>query len=119
MAFTIPASTDAPQEARTAISSVLGRTEQIEDVLLATSELVSNAVQHGDLDEGSPIHLEVRLVADRVRVSVSHEGPPFERPPDPPQRSTAGGFGFYIVGQVAADWDIAYTHGTTKTWFEI
>lgn len=119
MSFTIPASRDAPGEARSAVSSVLGRDERIGDVLLATSELVSNAVQHGVLDEGTPIRLEVRLIADRVRVSVSHEGPPFERPSELPANGTSGGFGFHIVGQVASDWDVAHIEGITRTWFEI
>lgn len=118
MSFTISASDGAPTEAREAVRSILSNDRTASDVLLATSELVSNAVQHGELSEGEPITVDVRLIADRVRVSVSHHGPPFSRPPRP-QRHRAGGFGFHILGQLAQRWDVVHEGGTTETWFEI
>lgn len=74
MRFTVASSPAAPHLARQRLATALAG-EMADTVLLATSELVSNAVLHGEMDEGEPILVEVSRGA-RLRVEVSHRGPP-------------------------------------------
>lgn len=113
--FTVTASTDAPHRARQTLQRLLEGDERTDDVLLATSELVSNAVIHGELAEGDPIHLEMNRRGDRLLVRVSHRGPPLGRPP---RDRRAGGHGFHILEQVATRWDVEHRNGITNAWFE-
>lgn len=119
MSFNIPATDNAPNAAREAVRSVIGESEAAGDVLLATSELVSNAVLHGELSPDDEIVIDVSAGEDQVRVAVKHRGFPFQRPPGRPGGQRPGGFGFHIVGALARRWDITHRNGTTESWFEI
>lgn len=116
--FTIPASTSAPHRARQTLAKLLEGDDRRDDILLAISELVSNAVIHGDLDEGDPICLEMQRRRGRVRVCVSHPGPPVARPPRRGGASRPGGHGFSILEQVVTRWDVEHRDGVTRAWFE-
>lgn len=93
----------AAGEARAFVRSTLAswglREAQTGDVLLAVSELVSNAVQHG---AGHP-RLQLRLDGGRLEVRVRDDGPrsPEQRKHD---LRSARGRGLLIVGSVADDW---------------
>jgi anti-sigma regulatory factor (Ser/Thr protein kinase) len=115
---TIPASPQAPALARRAVAEALGpRHPQLDVALLATSEIVSNAVRHGDLESGDPIHLEIDRPSGRTRVTVSHPGAAVtstrRAEPGP------GGWGLKVVDAVAKDWDIGLHRGNVRAWFEI
>lgn len=116
--FSIPASTRAPYEARHTLEQVLEGHDRVADILLATSELVSNALIHGELEEGDLIRLEVDLLNDRVKVSVSHRGPPVSPPSPHEARGRPGGHGFSIVGQISDRWKVEHRNGVTRVWFE-
>jgi anti-sigma regulatory factor (Ser/Thr protein kinase) len=114
----IPAEADAPQRARAVVRALIGSAHpRVEEVLLATSELVSNAVQHGDLGTDERILVEISQVDQHVRVTVSHPGLPVEmtqgRTADP------GGFGFRIVATVSDDWQVTHDGDSVHAWFEI
>lgn len=114
----MPAEADAPQRARSVVRALIGSAHpRLDDVLLATSELVSNAVRHGDLDTDERVFVEISQVDQRVRVTVSHPGLPVEmierRIPDP------GGFGFRIVASVSDDWQVTHDGDSVHAWFEI
>ena len=88
----------------------------LDDVLLLTSELVTNAVQHG----AGEIHCCLRSGPQGLRVEVSEAGSslphPVELGPD-----ALSGRGLHIVDTVAARWGAApdpSNHGKT-VWFEI
>ena len=119
MTISIPATEKAPQVARGAVREILGDSEHTDQVLLATSEVVSNAVQHGELNQDDAIDVSVEIEPDRVRVSVAHPGPDFRWDREEPDRDKPGGFGFHILGLLASRWDVAHAHGRTETWFEI
>ena len=74
--------------------------DQLADVLLAVSELVSNAVQHGDGDPSLQLRLEGR---GRLHVRVRDAAPrePTLRDQDP---SSERGRGLLIVNSVADEW---------------
>ncbi len=113
----IPASVDAARRARSVIASVLHDDPRADDIKLATSELISNAVKHANLSEQEPIRLEIRNTDERqVRVVVSHRGTPISKPHDPLINE---GYGFRIVEAISTRWDVGHDAGTTTAWFEI
>jgi anti-sigma regulatory factor (Ser/Thr protein kinase) len=116
--FELAASPDAPARARASVLAVVGDSRSVDDILLALSELVSNAVRHGDLSPDDVITVDVETSGEVVRVTVSHDGPPF----DPLSARTGGGlggFGLRIVGAVSKRWDVSHRDGRTETWFEV
>lgn len=115
---TIPASPQAATLARRAVAEALGpHHPKLDLALLATSEIVSNAVRHGDLESRDPILLEIERPSRRTRVTVSHPGAVVgsTRPTDP----GPGGWGLKIVDAIANDWGIGHHRGKVRAWFEI
>ncbi len=116
--FTVEASEAAPSEARALIRSHLGDHKQTDDVLLAVSELVSNAVRHAGLESGQEVRIDVRPINEKTRVTITYPGRPFarsERTQSPPQ----AGFGLAIVDALAWRWDVEHDGEVTTSWFEI
>jgi two-component sensor histidine kinase len=95
--------------------SVWGVTGVSEPVLLAVSEVTTNAITHGD----GPVTLTLSASEDRVRVEVEDEGGgrPVRQTPDPDQRGI-GGWGLHLVDTVADDWGVDASRRTTVVWFE-
>lgn len=118
MRFTVASSPDAPHLARQCLAAALGEGEAADTVLLATSELVSNAVLHGEMDEGEPIVVEMSHGA-HLRVEVSHPGAPLKGPPGRTDRARPGSHGFLILDRLAARWAVEHRHGRTHAWFEL
>lgn len=92
--------------------------EVIEDALILTSEVVTNAIRHG----AGRVALLLALDAALVQVDVHDDGPggpPIEanRPPD----EVPGGRGLIIVEAIATDWGVVPDpEGQGKTvWFEL
>ncbi|MEU6712021.1 ATP-binding protein [Nonomuraea sp. NPDC046802] len=83
-----------------------------DDVLLVVSELVTNALVHGD---GRP-WLRVRGGASRVRIEVSDLGPDLPRLRDP---GPANGWGLHVVRMLSTDWGIAPAEGGKVVWCEL
>jgi anti-sigma regulatory factor (Ser/Thr protein kinase) len=112
----LPADARASHHARTAMRSIGSDLACIDDVLLATSELTANALQHGT---GPP-----RLTAIRrdhsVTVALS------DRRPDalPVVRHLRGvaassGRGMAIVNEIAHHWGITVYHDRKVVWCEL
>lgn len=118
VSFEVPASSDAPARARASVRSIVGESESADDILLATSELVSNAVLHGNLTPQDRILVDVETADDGVRVTVSHDGRPFDHHADPPS-DRPGGYGLQIVRAVSKRWDVTHHDGRTESWFEV
>lgn len=93
------------------------RPERLADVLLLTSELVTNAVRHGRAT-GPEDRVRVRVSRrpERVRIEVCDEGPGF-----PSAASDAGpaGMGLELVDRLASAWGTERHGGTTLAWFEV
>lgn len=93
----------AAREARVFVRSTLGtwgiRGGQVGDILLAVSELVSNAIEHG---EGRP-RLHLRLEGKRLEIRVRDKA---LRVPTPRRRDLYAerGRGLLIVGSLADEW---------------
>jgi anti-sigma regulatory factor (Ser/Thr protein kinase) len=81
------------------------------DARLLATELVANAVRHGQ----PPISLTVEVAKTFLRIEVadSGEGRPRRRP-DP---GADGGWGLLLVESASDRWGVA--DGSTSVWFEI
>jgi anti-sigma regulatory factor (Ser/Thr protein kinase) len=101
---------DAPGAARRALRELpLG--ERAEDILLLTSELVTNAVVHAGLGPDQPIELQVACDDGYARIEVRDSGGGFA--PDP-----RAGHGLRIVEAATERWGVEHD-GATRVWFEV
>jgi GAF domain len=82
------------------------------DTLLCTSELVTNAAEHGRF----PVHARISVTPQMVRIDVSDAARqlPMLRAPGPD-----GGFGLRIVEAIAARWGTSPAGWGKTTWVEI
>ncbi|TMR93878.1 ATP-binding protein [Nonomuraea basaltis] len=83
-----------------------------EDVLLIVSELVTNALMHGD----GPPALRMTGGPDRVRVEVGDAGPdlPELREPGP-----VSGWGLHVIRLLSTGWGVADRDGGKVVWCEV
>jgi anti-sigma regulatory factor (Ser/Thr protein kinase) len=114
--FALPATPEAPGMARRRLGQWL--TPQLEDselhrAMLLTSELVTNAVLHGQ----GKITVRAGLDDDRLLVEVIDEGEGFERVVRQEDFNSLGGRGLKIVDAESSRWGIH--EGTTHVWFEL
>jgi anti-sigma regulatory factor (Ser/Thr protein kinase) len=112
----LPPRLDAPGLARAWCADLLvgwGTGELAPDAVLVVSELVTNAVLHG---EGA-ITIAVELRDDDVRVEVSDVGVGQPRVRPPADDEGNGGRGLRIVEAVASDWGVdGSPQGPTTVW---
>jgi anti-sigma regulatory factor (Ser/Thr protein kinase) len=107
---------DAPARAREAVRSSLGGRvpkATLDDALLVVTELVLNAVLHGQ----GAVECTTELAGGEVRGEVIDQGSGFvhevrERGPE-----AVGGLGLRIVGNLTTSWGVR--EGTTHVWFAI
>jgi anti-sigma regulatory factor (Ser/Thr protein kinase) len=112
---------DAPGLARRAIAandptlppSVQG------DVALLVTELVTTTVRHGGAVTDRPLQVEFRRQADRIRVEVVDPGTNFEPPAPPTSGDASGGWGLFLVDQVAERWGVCPAPAGSRVWFEL
>ncbi len=105
---------DAAAKARSVVDEVAADLDRRDDILLATSELVTNVVRH------APRLRAADLVARRdgctVRVSVHQAKGSFTSLT--PLGSRVGGYGLGIVDAVSDRWGVE-ENDTVSVWFEI
>lgn len=87
--------------------------DTIDAAVLVSSELVTNALRHGE----GEIELRVRLGDRQVRLEVIDEGHRSAPSVRPRQPDETGGWGLRIVDQLAREWGVA--EGTTHVWAEL
>lgn len=107
----------AGRDARLAMEALVGhalRSEEGADVLLLTTELVTNAYRHG---AGGPISLCARRGRNGVRVEVTNDGT--EGAPRPVEGGPDGGWGLQLVETISDDWGRRTLSGRTRVWFEL
>ncbi|HEU5036272.1 MAG TPA: SpoIIE family protein phosphatase [Nocardioides sp.] len=108
----------APRDARRAVGEQLGRWEvdrdTVDDVVLATSELVTNALVHAR----PPIDLRLRAVAEHIVLEVQDRAllrPRRRRPEDDDER----GRGLNIVEALSLEWGTHRTASGKTVWCSI
>ncbi|MBV1853165.1 ATP-binding protein [Catellatospora tritici] len=81
------------------------------DVLILTSELVGNAVQHG----GGAVAIRLVRTDAGVRIEVTDRDP---RPPVPRPAGIDGGFGLGLIQRLSADWGVVPGRTGKVVWLE-
>ncbi len=121
LSLQLPSRDTSPADARDAmeaLASVLD--DAYDDLLVAVSELVTNAVRHADVGPDARIDLRVRRFDDRIRVEVTDEGTGFTKPADvrPLEAGQDHGCGLAMVDEFADRWGVDRGGGTT-VWLEV
>ncbi len=83
-------------------------------VLLLTTEMVSNAVRHGDLAPNQPIVLAVHLGPGCAHVEVTDAGRGFD-----PRTVVSDGYGLKLLERLAAHWAVECNDAGCCVWFEV
>jgi anti-anti-sigma factor len=129
MELELEAGDQAPSQARAAVRESLGPVlaeSVLANVVLMTSELVTNGVIHSS--EGETVGLRLTRFADAVRVEVDDAGAGFDPAATPPRADhvpdpDTGGRGLFVVDQCATRWGArrADTDRGTRfsVWFEL
>ena len=116
----LPRGLDSAAVARHAIDGLDGRLpgDQLGDVRLLVSELVTNALRHAELEEHHAIRLAVTVSDAAVRVEVSDPGAGFEPGAAPTDPERTAGWGLFLVETLADRWGVD-AQGGTRVWFEL
>jgi anti-sigma regulatory factor (Ser/Thr protein kinase) len=121
--FNLRAGPLAASEARHAFSAAEDSLTEAErqPVLLMLTELVTNAVRHGEgADRPRGVSVKVMECDVGVGASVTNPGTGFEwngRQSDDPLEP--GGYGLLLVDRMASRWGIERGAGFTTVWFEL
>jgi anti-sigma regulatory factor (Ser/Thr protein kinase) len=92
--------------------------ELVADIMLLSSELVTNAYRHSGTRSDGRIALRVSMKGGVVRVEVEDHG---EAPSEPHLREPdeTGGWGLHIVSQLADRWGTKKTGTGNLVWLEL
>ena len=118
----LPRELDSAAAARHAVDGLAGDLpeEQLGDVRLLVSELVTNSLRHAEMSPDESIRLRVRIADSAVRVEVSDPGEGFELAGDAEQRDTVDGWGLYLVATLSDRWGVDRRDGaSSQVWFEL
>jgi anti-sigma regulatory factor (Ser/Thr protein kinase) len=117
--FRVASEPEAVAAAREAVTSAArGRVdpETLETARLLVSELVTNGIVHGATDR--PLEVDVEMSESGLRVDVMDQGLGFARRPGTDAPDYSGGFGLFLVEELADRWGIV-RNGKTCVWFEL
>ena len=89
--------------------------DRYQDAVLLVSELVTNAVRHG---QGATVRMTARVRASSLHVEIVDGGSGFEPPTALPPASSPTGRGLQIVASLSDDWGV-YEGNSTHVWFEL
>lgn len=92
--------------------------QQLEDLRLLITELVTNGVVHGGLEPDERLRVRVQADGDVIRAEVvdgGKDGQIAARPLDP---ESPGGFGLHLVQMLTDRWGV-HQNGVTCVWFEM
>jgi anti-sigma regulatory factor (Ser/Thr protein kinase) len=119
----IPISPRAAREARRLVTEACSdvATElELEDILLLTSELVTNAIRHALMIEGDILTLVVDVGAGRARISVRDPGPGFSQSDAGGPASDLGtGWGLRLVEALSDAWGVRREPDGFSVWADV
>lgn len=119
----LPRELDSAAAARHAVDDLAGRLpdDQLGDVRLLVSELVTNALRHAQMHPGDSIRLRVLIEPTHVRVEVGDPGQGFTLGGPADDRDTVEGWGLYLVATLADRWGVDRADDETPNlvWFEL
>jgi anti-sigma regulatory factor (Ser/Thr protein kinase) len=118
LAVDLPMSADAPALARRAIEGLALADGPRATASLLASELVSNAVRHSGAGSAAAIRLHARVSGGALRLSVTDGGGGFSATADRPPPGVGGGYGLFLVEQLADAWGVESVAPTT-VWLDL
>jgi anti-sigma regulatory factor (Ser/Thr protein kinase) len=110
---------EAPARARRILRQLVGErlNGRLDAAELVVSELVTNAVLHGQRGGMHAIGLTIEETPRALRIEVTDRGPGFaEQEPVPGQ---PGGWGLVVVGELADRWGIERSGRGVRVWAEL
>lgn len=120
--LTLPATTDAPAQARRAARDALAHwsPERRDAALLVISELVTNAVRHGSDGPTDAIELRVQRRGGATRIEVSDDNASRREIVYAPRRGDQrSGWGLPIVAELTDRWGVEHRGTCTCVWCEL
>jgi anti-sigma regulatory factor (Ser/Thr protein kinase) len=119
----IPGGPEACGTARGVVERLVGETTPagtLHDALLLTSELVTNAVLHGGVDDAGVVDLHVASSPSLLRVCVTDPGGETTPTVQDLDVTVPGGMGLFLVDQISSRWGVdELRDGGTQVWFEL
>lgn len=113
----VSAASRAREILATSFADVLGAYE-VDTLRLVVSELVTNAVLHGQADDEHHVILYLAVAPQRIRAEVCDSGPGLDPDALPSRDGRPGGFGLVIVNEITSRWGVSTDEGTC-VWFEL
>jgi hypothetical protein len=95
------------------------RGSALADAALVISELLSNALQHGQPLPNEAVRAAWDLDDGTLRISVSDGGGPTQPQLGQPTPTTTGGRGLRIVARLSRQWGTSCGHDGTTVWAEV
>ena len=110
----------APSLARRALRKRLADlpANVLEEVLLLTTEVLTNSLRHSALDTDDQIHLVAHVSGTKVRIAVTDPGQGEVFAPQLPDPHALGGRGLLLVAELSDRWGVERSQATT-VWFEL
>jgi serine/threonine-protein kinase RsbW len=110
----------APRVARRRLKSILRDvpSRALDDILLLTTELLTNSLRHAGLGAKDRVHLVVRSTKSAVRVAITDPGSGEVFSPRRPGPQETGGRGLLLVAEMSDRWGVDRSQATT-VWFEV
>ncbi|MCP2340939.1 SpoIIE family protein phosphatase [Actinomadura rupiterrae] len=115
-AATFPSAAASVADARRFVQHTLrewGMAEAVDDAVLATSELATNAVAYA----GTAFDVSCTLTEDEIQIEVRDRHP--TRTPVMPGVTAASGRGLPSIARLAASWGVDYDHESKGIWFRL
>ena len=112
-----PAAPEVPGHARALVRRLGLDDDTRSTVELIVSELVTNAVVHGDAGRGDPVLVTLRRAGSCVEGRVCSKGADFEWSGEGKDLLEPGGLGLQLVDTITSDWGIEQ-NGCSCVWFE-
>jgi signal transduction histidine kinase len=109
----------APATARRCLEDLRSRVDDatVDEAILLVSELVTNAVRHADLPNGSTIRVQARHSPSTLRIDVVDGGGGFD-PATLPSPNGRSGWGLWLLDRLATRWGVD-RNDATRVWFEL
>jgi anti-sigma regulatory factor (Ser/Thr protein kinase) len=112
--WTLPAETGSASVGRTLVAAAIGDSASIDDIILTTSELVTNAVKHGD----GPVDLTLTHSSGTIRIEAASAFAGSEPTPRPAADDDPGGRGLALVEALASRWGWERRAHVLRVWAE-